>query len=198
MIPDSFRVYAPSPRQMLWGIVGGFVLFVGLVAIVYATTTIPNPNDTATNQQTFYLFSNGKIMAHGGQVNRITVKLDQVPQAVRHAVLSAEDRGFESEPGISPTGILRACLDAVRTSSEVDRVEVVAQNLVFRLLLRQLDRDDDFFKFSRERPLLGQVGVLHVLLGDRRPALLAAAAEQVVQRGPRDAGERDAGVGHER
>jgi membrane peptidoglycan carboxypeptidase len=36
--------------------------------------------------------------------------LSQVPLAVQHAVLAAEDRNFYSEPGISPTGILRALL----------------------------------------------------------------------------------------
>jgi membrane peptidoglycan carboxypeptidase len=122
---------------MLWGIVGGFVLFVGLVAIVYATTTIPNPNDTATNQQTFYLFSNGKIMAHGGQVNRITVKLDQVPQAVRHAVLSAEDRGFESEPGISPTGILRAFVTDLRGGDIQQGGSTITQQYVKNAYLSQ-------------------------------------------------------------
>jgi membrane peptidoglycan carboxypeptidase len=122
---------------MLWGILGGFVLLVGLVAIAYATTSIPNPNDTATNQQTFYLYNNGKIMAHGGRTNRIVVKLNDVPRDVRNAVLSAEDRSFESEPGISPTGILRAFLTDLRGGDIQQGGSTITQQYVKNAYLSQ-------------------------------------------------------------
>src|SRR5438067_813126 len=79
------------------------LLFVG---VVYATTSIPSPNSIATRQSTLLLYSNGKTLAHLGDTNRTNVTLKQVPIDVQHAVLSAEDRNFESEPGISPTGIM--------------------------------------------------------------------------------------------
>ena len=82
---DDLREYVPSPKQMLWGVLGAFVLLVVFVVVAYSLTRIPNPNDTATNQQNFFLYSDGKILAHGGQVNRITVKLDQVPKPVQYA-----------------------------------------------------------------------------------------------------------------
>jgi membrane peptidoglycan carboxypeptidase len=122
---------------MLWGVLGAFVVLAGLVAIAYATTSIPNPNDTATNQQTFYLFSNGKVMAHGGQTNRITVKLSQVPSVVQHAVLSAEDRNFESEPGISPTGILRAFVTDLRGGDIQQGGSTITQQYVKNAYLSQ-------------------------------------------------------------
>jgi membrane peptidoglycan carboxypeptidase len=137
VIPDSVYRYAPSPRQMLWGVLGASVLLAVLVAIAYATTSIPNPNDTATNQQTFYLFSNGKVMAHGGQTNRINVRLDQIPVDVRHAVLSAEDRNFESEPGISPTGILRAFLTDLRGGDIQQGGSTITQQYVKNAYLSQ-------------------------------------------------------------
>ena len=100
--------YAPTPRQMLWGILGAFVLMVLFVGIGYAVTSIPSPNSIATRQSTQILYSNGKPLARLGDTNRTNVSLAQVPPDVQIAVLSAEDRGFKSEPGISPTGILRA------------------------------------------------------------------------------------------
>jgi membrane peptidoglycan carboxypeptidase len=101
--------YAPTPRQMLWGVLGAFVLMLLFVGIGYATTSIPSPNSIATRQSTLLYYSDGKhLLARLGDTNRVNVKLSQVPLPVQRAVLSAEDRSFESEPGISPTGILRA------------------------------------------------------------------------------------------
>jgi len=122
---------------MLWGILGAFLLLVVLVSIVYALTTIPNPNDTATNQQNFFLYSDGKIMAHGGQVNRINVTLDQVPKPVQQAVLSAEDRSYESEPGISPTGILRAFWTDLRGGDIQQGGSTITQQYVKNAYLSQ-------------------------------------------------------------
>jgi membrane peptidoglycan carboxypeptidase len=129
--------YAPTPRQVLWGVLGAFVLLCAFVAITYALTTIPNPNQTATNQQNFYLFSNGKVLAHGGEVNRVSIGLDQVPPIVRYAVLSAEDRSFESEPGISPTGIMRAFFTDLRGGDIQQGGSTITQQYVKNAYLSQ-------------------------------------------------------------
>src|SRR5438067_7739865 len=101
--------YAPTPRQMLWGILGAFVLLCIFVAVGYAVISIPSPNSIATRQSTILLYSDGRTqLARLGDTNRTNVRLSQVPRVVQKAVLSAEDRSFTSEPGISPTGILRA------------------------------------------------------------------------------------------
>ncbi|HET6908347.1 MAG TPA: transglycosylase domain-containing protein [Mycobacteriales bacterium] len=101
--------YAPTPRQMLWGVLGAFLLLILFVGLGYAFTSIPSPNSFATNQTTLLYYSDGKtVLARLGATNRTSIPLSQVPVPVQHAVLSAEDRNFESEPGISPTGILRA------------------------------------------------------------------------------------------
>ena len=122
---------------MLWGILGAFVLMVALIAITYELTTIPNPNQTATNQQVFYLYSNGKIMAHGGETNRVPVTLAQIPLSVRNAVLAAEDRSFESEPGISPTGILRAFVTDLRGGDIQQGGSTITQQYVKNAYLSQ-------------------------------------------------------------
>ena len=136
-LPSSFYRYAPTRRQMLWGVLGAFLFLVAFVVIAYSLTRIPNPNETATNQQNFFLYSNGKIMAHGGQVNRINVKLDQVPAPVRYAVLSAEDRNFESEPGISPTGIMRALVTDLRGGDIQQGGSTITQQYVKNAYLSQ-------------------------------------------------------------
>src|SRR3954469_13531067 len=108
-VADGWRRFLPSRRQMLWGVLAAFALAVVLVGITYASTSIPNPNSFATAQVTTIYYKDGKtVMARFGNTSRIDVPLSKVPVPVRQAVLAAEDRNFYSEPGISPTGIMRA------------------------------------------------------------------------------------------
>jgi membrane peptidoglycan carboxypeptidase len=106
---DGVHRFLPTRTQMLWGLLGAFAFVVVLVAIAYARTGIPNPNSFSTNQATTLFYSDGKtVMARFGSTSRIDVPLTKVPTPVQQAVLAAEDRKFYSEPGISPTGIMRA------------------------------------------------------------------------------------------
>ena len=89
---------------------------------------------------------------------------------------------------------LRGRLDAVRAAAVVDRVEVVLEDLVLGLLLVDLQRDEDLARLARQRAVLGEEVVLHVLLGDRRPTLRRLPALDGDPHGARDARGRDAVV----
>jgi membrane peptidoglycan carboxypeptidase len=103
--------FAPRPKQVLVGSLAALIVFTVLAVVAYARTTIPNPNALSAQQTTTIYYSDGKtVLAHIGETNRTDVPLSKVPLTVQHAVLAAEDRHFYSEPGISPTGILRALL----------------------------------------------------------------------------------------
>ncbi|HEX3705615.1 MAG TPA: transglycosylase domain-containing protein [Mycobacteriales bacterium] len=107
----GFAGFAPRPKQVLWGALAAFLLFAVLAVVAYARTTIPNPSALAAQQTTTLYYSDGKTpLAQIGDTNRTDVPLTQVPLTVQHAVLAAEDRHFYSEPGVSPTGIMRALL----------------------------------------------------------------------------------------
>jgi membrane peptidoglycan carboxypeptidase len=100
---------APRPKQIFWGLGGAIVVFGVLAGVAYARTTIPSPSAIASQQNTTIYYSDGhSVLARLGTTNRTDVPLSQVPIYVQHAVLAAEDRHFYSEPGVSPTGILRA------------------------------------------------------------------------------------------
>ena len=77
-------------------------------------------------------------------------------------------------------------VDAVRATTEVDRVHVGADDLVLGLLTVDLDGQDGFLELARVGRGLADVVALHVLLGQRR-ATLAGAAAQVVHEGTEDA-----------
>jgi len=99
----------PRPKQIFWGLGGAVIVFGVLAGIAYARTSIPNPTAIAAAQTTTIYYSNGtSVLARLGATNRTDVALTQVPIDVQHAVLAAEDRHFYSEPGVSPTGIVRA------------------------------------------------------------------------------------------
>src|SRR3954471_3663504 len=116
---------------MLWGLLIGFVASVVLVGIGYATTPIPNPSSFATAQATTLYYSDGKtVLARFGSTTRVDVALKEVPLDVQHAVLAAEDRQFYSEPGISPTGILRALWTDLRGGEIAQGGSTITQQYV--------------------------------------------------------------------
>ncbi|MDP9418285.1 MAG: penicillin-binding protein, partial [Actinomycetota bacterium] len=102
--------------------VGGLALAgVAFIGIGYAATGIPPADALATGGSTLILYSDGSEIGRSGAANRIPITLDKVPQHVQEAVLSAEDRGFYTEPGISPKGIARALLTNVRGGGDIQQ-----------------------------------------------------------------------------
>jgi len=102
---------APRPKQVLWGVLAASLVCGALAGLAYARTNIPNVSAIAAAQTTTLYYSDGKTpITTIGSTTRTDVQLNQIPKPVQHAVLAAEDRHFYSEPGISPTGMIRALL----------------------------------------------------------------------------------------
>ena len=66
-------------------------------------------------------------MAKIGMENRTIVPFSQVPDSMRWAVLSTEDRNFYSEPGFSVTGTLRAALSGISPAATPRAVGITQQ-----------------------------------------------------------------------
>ncbi|WP_373305762.1 transglycosylase domain-containing protein [Streptomyces filipinensis] len=111
----GWRRWVPS-----WKLTSGlFIGFVGsLVAMVgvgYAMVSIPNENDAAKSQNNVYYWADGKQMvATGTGVNRQNVSIDQIPEAMQWAVISAENKSFYQDSGVDPMGIARAVVNMAR------------------------------------------------------------------------------------
>jgi membrane peptidoglycan carboxypeptidase len=103
-----------------WKLVAGlFVGFIGsLVAIAgigYAMVGIPDVAKTAEAQNNVYYWSDGSPMvATGGEVNRQIIDYAHIPAAMRYAVISQENKTFETDSGIDPKGIARAVFNMAR------------------------------------------------------------------------------------
>ena len=113
-------------RGLSWkkriGVAAGslLLLLVVLVGVGYALTTVPQPNKIATAQSTRVLYADGSEMGRIGK-NRTIVPISQISTPAQQAILAAEDRGFYSEPGISPKGILRALFTNVKGGGSVQQ-----------------------------------------------------------------------------
>ncbi len=91
-----------------------------LFVLGYVLTTVPPASAVSQAQATVIRYAGGEELARLG-TNRELVPLSQVSEPAQKAVLAAEDRGFYSEPGISPRGILRALFTNVRGGGSVQQ-----------------------------------------------------------------------------
>ncbi|MEU6214944.1 transglycosylase domain-containing protein [Streptomyces sp. NPDC047023] len=133
----GWRRWVPSPRQVLAAGLFSTGAAVGLVGIAYAVTDIPDDlNSFATQQDNVYYWADGTTMARTGWVSRQEMPLEKVPVKVRGAVLAAENAGFYSDQGVSPTGVLRAAKAAV-TGGETQGGSTITQQYVKNAYLSQ-------------------------------------------------------------
>lgn len=72
---------------------------------------------------------------------RLPLAADQVPDTLKAAIISIEDRRFYSEHGIDPTGVLRALLHDVNGGS-TQGGSTITQQLVKNYLINVVDRND--------------------------------------------------------
>ncbi|MFJ4619616.1 transglycosylase domain-containing protein [Streptomyces sp. NPDC088812] len=112
---DGWQRWMPS-----WKLVAGlFIGFVGsLVAVAgigYAMVGIPKVDETAEAENNVYYWKDGsQMVATGGETNRQIIDLSQIPEAMRWAVISQENKTFYDDNGIDPKGIARAVLNMAR------------------------------------------------------------------------------------
>ncbi|QEV19058.1 transglycosylase domain-containing protein [Streptomyces alboniger] len=103
-----------------WRLVSGlFLSFVGslmaVAGIAYALVEVPDVNKAAEAQNNVYYWADGKQMvATGGERNRQIIDYDDIPKEMRFAVMSAENKTFESDKGVDPMGIARAVVNMAK------------------------------------------------------------------------------------
>lgn len=134
---SGWRRWILSRRQWLGVCLYAFLGAVGFVAVAYATTDIPDDlNSFATQQDNVYYWADGSTMARTGWVSRQEMPLDKVPAKVQGAVLAAENASFYSDPGVSPSGVLRAVGAAV-SGGETQGGSTITQQYVKNAYLNQ-------------------------------------------------------------
>ncbi|WP_329546646.1 penicillin-binding protein [Streptomyces sp. NBC_01356] len=103
-----------------WKLVSGlFIGFCGsLVAVAgvaYALVGVPDVAKTAEAQNNVYYWADGsQMVATGGETNRQIISYAQIPKEMRYAVMSAENKTFETDSGVDPMGIARAFVNMAK------------------------------------------------------------------------------------
>ncbi|MET9900033.1 transglycosylase domain-containing protein [Streptomyces sp. NPDC006446] len=103
-----------------WKLVTGlFIGFCGsLVAaasVAYALVGIPEVGKTANAQNNVYYWDDDtQMVASGGETNRQIISYAQIPKEMRWAVMSAENKTFETDSGVDPMGIARAFVNMAK------------------------------------------------------------------------------------
>ena len=145
----TLRSLQPRTRRLLLAVpVAVLLLVVLVVAIAYSRVEVLEPDEVALPEATLAYYDDGKTEMFRQGTNRTSVPLAKVPEHVRHAVLAAEDRRFYSQPGISPTGVLRAAWANVRggeisqggstITQQYARAQYLTQERSFRRKLREV------------------------------------------------------------
>ncbi|CAN5516751.1 transglycosylase domain-containing protein [soil metagenome] len=118
-------------RSVLWRMrrafyLGALALTVGAAGLVYVLGEIELPVDprvAKVQKQTSFICaadvqvncndSNAMAQLHGTE-DRVLVTYEQIPDILREAVVSAEDRDFFEHGGVDPMGIARAAISDLR------------------------------------------------------------------------------------
>ncbi|MYT70196.1 MULTISPECIES: transglycosylase domain-containing protein [unclassified Streptomyces] len=106
---DGWRRWMPSWRLVTGACVGFLGSMMAAAGIAYALVDTPTVADTAKAQNNVYYWSDGtQMVATGGETNRQIINYEDIPKSMRYAVMSAENKTFETDKGIDPMGIARA------------------------------------------------------------------------------------------
>lgn len=120
--PQTLQVRRKRRRRISWKgtlltLLALVLLAIGLAGLAYSMVDIPSPNEMANAQASVVYYADGKTemtRVSGAGSNRESVPITKIPTKTRQAVLSAEDRDFYDNPGISVTGLGRAVWGVIR------------------------------------------------------------------------------------
>ena len=135
-------------RSLLWRwrrglFVLGLLFVAGIAAAGYSLAQIELPPERVQSQTSFICAadvssncndSNAIASLHGEQ-DRVNVTLDQVPQVMVDAVLSAEDRTFFDHGGVDPWGTARALWSDLRNKGSTQGGSTITQQYVKNVYL---------------------------------------------------------------
>mgnify|MGYP001765456620 CR=1 FL=1 len=121
----------------------GALIAVGTFVYLYQTIEIPDENEEFKAQTSFVYYNDGETeVGRFATQNRVPVPLDDIPDKLQDAVVSAENKTFWTDSGIDPRGIVRAAFSNA-TSESTQGASTITQQYVKILYLsseRRLSR----------------------------------------------------------
>ncbi|MFE7622674.1 transglycosylase domain-containing protein [Streptomyces sp. NPDC057509] len=112
---QGMRRWIPSWKLVSSLCIGFLGLLMGLAGLAYAMVAKPDIKAAARAENNVYFWKDGtQMVATGGEVNRQVIDYAQIPEAMRNAVISAENKSFDTDHGIDPMGIARALFNMAK------------------------------------------------------------------------------------
>ncbi|KKR29973.1 MAG: hypothetical protein UT61_C0017G0010 [Candidatus Woesebacteria bacterium GW2011_GWA1_39_8] len=116
-------------------VIAGFIIL--LVLIPYMAFNLPSPDKIVRREgfSTKITDRNGKVLydIYSDQ-NRIPITIDSIPQYLKDATISIEDKNFYNHQGFDPLGILRG-LSKIVTKGRAEGGSTLTQQLVKNVLV---------------------------------------------------------------
>ncbi|WP_406171420.1 transglycosylase domain-containing protein [Streptomyces sp. NBC_00996] len=107
--------WIPSWKLVTGVFIGFFGSLVAVAGIAYAMVGVPKVAETAKAQNNVYYWAdNTQMVSTGGEANRQIIGYAQIPKEMRFAVMSAENKTFETDSGVDPMGIARAFVNMAK------------------------------------------------------------------------------------
>ena len=162
---DAERRPASKPRLKRLRLVAILfaILLLGLISFVFGmfvsiASDLPSLTQFSQikNAQSSEIFDDlGHPIGVLSQENRVIVKPSQIPEIVKDAVISIEDKRFESNSGVDIRGIARAFIADIRHKGNVQGASTIEQQFIKNALQAQSHRT--IFEKLREAGLAYQL-----------------------------------------
>lgn len=137
-----------KPRRLNWRKINliafrlfatGFLL-ISLMFLYYGKD-LPNPNkllDRSVPESTKIFARDGSLLYEvHGEIKRTLINFDQIPDNVKHATISIEDKDFYNHAGISITGIIRSAIVDILSGKKAQGASTITQQFVKNAILTQ-------------------------------------------------------------
>lgn len=143
--PTGFKLW--FRRLFIWGTALALLgaLFLGL-AVMFAARSIPSYNElkATQNAQTIVVRARDgtEIVSLGPSFGK-WLESDEIPQVMKDAMISVEDRRYHSHFGVDPIGLARAIYVAATGNGRIAATSTITQQLARNIFLnsnRTLDR----------------------------------------------------------
>ncbi|WP_354640667.1 transglycosylase domain-containing protein [Kitasatospora camelliae] len=142
-----WRRAIPTWRMAVGALLAALLLGLAAFVALYLAVPVPDANAHAVAQSNVYYYADGVTeLARTGTVNREDITMERIPPALRHAVVSAEDRTFYRNRGVDLRGMLRAAWNSA-TGRGVQGGSTITQQYVKNHYLTQ---DQTFARKGRE------------------------------------------------
>ena len=116
----------------------------GMIAFHYIILEIDKnlPNHSAlkavVREQTLTIkAADGTVLQQQGEATREQLQLEQIPDHLKKAFISAEDRRFNQHNGVDSQGIMRAVINNLRSQDVVEGGSTITQQVARILFLKQ-------------------------------------------------------------